>query len=180
MTIDKVRVDRSLRNIRGLYRHHAEGELSPSTFVTKARAELNALYMQHTRELIEATASRFIEELRSFQAQFGLDLDCGEPHLTWVTRGFRGIRASMDVSNKKYIYSSGWVEVFIGPFDAWDKVAIHTIEEREFGNRPSFYTKRMRNRWQPIQDFDFPDLLQRIKEDVEKPEPEDDEDDIPF
>jgi hypothetical protein len=180
MTIDKVRVDRSLRNIRGFYRHHVEGELSPSTFVTKARAELSALYVQHTKGLIEATASRFFEELLSFQAQFDLDLDCGETHLTRVTRGFRGIRASMNIRNKVYIYSSGWVEVFIGPFDEWDKVAVHTIEEREFGNRPSFYTKRMRSRWQAIQDFDFPDLLQRIKEDAERSESEDSEDDIPF
>lgn len=183
MTIEKSRVDRSLRNIRGLYRHHTQGELSPSAFVTKARRELNALYMQHTRGLIEATASRFIDEIRSFQTQFALDLDCGEAHLTYVTRGYRGIRASILIRNKVYKYFPGSVEVFIGPFDEWDKVAVHTIEEREgslIGSLPSFYTKRRRHRWQNILDFDFPTLLQQIKEKVEEPAPEFDEEDVLF
>jgi hypothetical protein len=180
MIIDKTRVDNSLRKIRGLYRNHSECELTPSSFVTKARAELNALYMQHTRELIEATADHVIKELRCFQAQFALNLDF-YLHLTQVTRGYRGIRASLCVSNKEYTYHSGAVEIFVGPFDEWNRIAVHTTDEQEAGICPSFYTKRKRKRWQEIQDFNFPDLLQKIKEDIERPEPEyDDEDDIPF
>lgn len=179
MLIERSRVDTSLRKVRGLYRRHTEGELSPSSFITKARAELNALYLQHTTELIEATVSRFVEEARSFQTQFGLDLDCSEAYLTRVTRGYRGIRASMDIRNKVYKYFPGSIEIFIGPFDEWDKVAVRTVEEREEWKKPSLYTKRRRHSWQGIEDFDFPDLLQWIKEETEKPEPEDEED-IPF
>jgi hypothetical protein len=180
MIISKGRVDSSLRSVRTLYRSHANGQLSPSSFATKARAELNALYIQHTRELIETTAGRVMEELKSFQTQFGLDLDC-DLNLTQVARGYRGIRASIYVSNKKYAYYSGFVEIFIGPFDEWDRIAVHTVEEREVGKRPSFYTKRRSNRWQELSSFNFPNLLQRIKKDVERrPEPDDDEDDIAF
>jgi hypothetical protein len=179
MIIDKDRVDRSLRKVRGLYRNHVEGELSPSDFVTQARSELHALYMQHTRALIGATASRFIEEIRSFQTQFGLELEC-ELNLTHVARGYRGIRASIYIRNKVYTYYPGSAEIFIGPFDEWDKVAVHTREDLEADRRPSLYTKRRRNSWQGIQDFNFPDLLQRIKEETEKPKPDDDEEDIPF
>jgi hypothetical protein len=180
MTIDKVRFASSLKNIRGLYQHHEAGEFSTSSFITKARAELNALYMQHTRRLIEATAARFIGEIWFFQTQFGLDLECEKVYLTRVTRGYRGIRASLYIRNKVYKHYPGLTEVFIGPFDEWDKIAIHTVDEREFGSRPSFYTKRRRNRWQDVQNFNFPDLLQWIKEEVERPEPEYDEDDVPF
>ncbi len=180
MNIEKTSFDRSLKKVRGLYQNHLEGVLSPSSFTTKARTELHFLYMQHTRNLIERTASRFIEEIRSFQAQFGLDLDCDEVYLTQVTRGYRGIRASLHIRNKVYKYSSGSTEVFIGPFDEWGKIAIHTVGEREFGNRPSLYTKRKKNRWQQVQEYNFPDLLQWIKEEVERPEPEFDEDDVPF
>lgn len=180
MTIDKVKVDRSLRNVRGLYRKHAEGELSPSRFITKARTELHALYFEHTMGLIRGTASRFIEEAHSFQAQFGLDLNFDEARLTQVTRGYRGIRASLTLRNKVYTYVPGWIEVFIGPFDEWNKVAVHTLEEQTF-SRPSFYTKRRRNRWQKVEDFDFPGLFQRIKEGIEKPRPVHEEDEeIPF
>jgi hypothetical protein len=146
----------------------------------KARAELNALYMQHTRELIEATADHVIRELLCFQTQFALNLDC-HLQLTHVARGYRGIRASLYVRNKDYTYYSGAVEIFIGPFDEWNKIAVHTTNEQEAGICPSFYTKRKRKRWQEIQDFNFPDLLQRIKEEVDRPEPEyDEEDEIPF
>jgi hypothetical protein len=179
MTIDKDRVDRSLRKVRGLYRNHAEGELSPSGFVTKARAELHSLYIQHTKELVEKTASRLAEELRAYQAQFGLDVNFGEVHLIWKSRGYRGIRASMYISNKVYNFFSGSTEVFIGPFDEWDNVAVHTPKERESWNEPSLYTKRKRNRWQTGAGLRLPRLLQRIKEEVEKPAPEYEEE-IPF
>lgn len=180
MTIDRDRVDKSLRKIRGLYRHHAEGALSPSSFATKARTEIHLLYMEHTRGLIDATALRFTEEIRSFQAQFGLDLDCSDVYLIKRTRGYRGIRASIYIRSKVYSYTPGSVEIFIGPFDEWDRVAVHTTEEREFGNVPSLYTQKQKDRWQGIQDFDFPTLLQQIKEKSERPEPEYDDDDIPF
>lgn len=179
MIIERNRVDNSLRKIRGLYRHHVEGALSPSSFITQARAELHSLYIQHTIGLIEATASRFTEEIRSFQAQFGLELDCGKASLFTVNRGYRGIRARMHIRSKVYTCYPGSVDVFIGPFDEWDKVAVHTAQERENGG-PSFYTKRRRSRWKNIQDFDFPDLLQRIKEEAEKPAPENYEEDIAF
>ena len=177
MTIDKDGFDKSLRRVRGLYRSHAKGELSPSDFATKARAELSALYMQHTRELVEATANRTIEELQSFQTQFGLDLDW-RVNLFRVTRGFRGLRASVHIRNKDA--RSGSFEIFVGPFDEWNKIAVHTRKEREESWKgPSLYTKRKRNRWKNVQDFDFPALLQRMKEEAERPEPEDDEE-IPF
>lgn len=180
MLIARKRVNKSLRGIRKLYQRHAREELSPSRFISMARAELNALYFQHTRELVQATADRVMDELRSLQTQFGLDLDC-HWSINQVARGYRGIRASIYVRNKTYTYSPGSVQIFIGPFDEWNKIAVHTIEEREAETRPSFYTKRKRNSWQDVQDFNVPELLQRIKEDVERPEPEyDDEDDIPF
>jgi hypothetical protein len=179
MIIDKTRVDKSLVKIRGLYRNHVECELTPSSFVTKARAELNALYMQHTWDLIEATSDIVIRELSSFQAQFSLNLDCNL-YITQVSRGYRGIRASLYVRSKEYVYLSGSAEIFIGPHDEWNRIAIHTDDKSGSGRQPSLYTKRKRKRWQEIEKFNFPDLLQHIKEEAERPEPEYDEDDIPF
>lgn len=179
MIIAKDRFDRSRRNVGKLYQQHVKGELSPSAFVTKARTELNALYIQHTRALIQATADLVIDELRSFQAQFGLDLNC-DSVVSQVARGYRGIQASVYVRNKTHTYYHGSVDIFIGPFDEWDKIAVHTVEELEEGYRPSFYTQRRMKCSQKVQDFNFPDLLQRIKENVEKPEPEYGEEEFPF
>jgi hypothetical protein len=164
----------------GLYRSHVAGELTPSRFIGMARAELHALYMQHTNELIGATVDMVREELRSFQTQFGLDLVC-DWHLFQVCRGYRGIRAKIHIHNKEYVYSSGAVEIFIGPVDEWNRIAVHTPKEREEWHFPSLYTKSRRSSWHAVQDFNFPDLLQQIKEDVERPAPEfEDDDDIPF
>lgn len=178
MIIEKNVVDGSLQRIRGLYRSHMEGQLSPSGFVTKARTELHALYMRHTHGLIEATVLRFTEELRFFQTQFALDLSFDLIYFQ-VTRGYRGIRAKLYVGNKERTYYRGTVEIFVGPFDEWDKVAVHTIEERKAERQPGFYTKRRNGRWLEVENFDFPGLLQWIKEETERPEPED-EKDIPF
>ena len=181
MIIDKKRVDKSLRRIRALYYQHAKGELSPSGFATKARAEIHALYMQDTVALIKATASRFISELQAYEAQFGLQLEFSDVHIKRVARGYRGLRASMYVRSKHYLYYSGSTEIFIGPIDEWTSVAYHTYQEREELGEPSLYTKRRKRRWKALQDFDFPDLLQQIKEATETPEPaQDEEDDIPF
>lgn len=178
MIIDKSRVDGSLKKVRGLYRDHAAGGLTPSSFTMKARAELHTLFMLHTQELVEATAARFTAELRSFQPQFGLVLEY-HTNLTQVSRSYRGIRASIHIHSTVYTHYRGSVEVFIGPFDEWDRVAIHTTTEREVGG-PSLYTKRLMKRWKQVRDFDFPAMLQWIKEETQKPEPQDDADDIPF
>lgn len=175
MAIDKKKFGASLRSMRKLYQQHVQGKLSPSGFTTQTRQELNSLYMEHTRSLIEATAALITVELHSFQTQFGLDLE-SDLSLRQVTRGYRGIRAEMRVWHKGTHFGA---IIYIGPFDEWSKITAHTSKELEHWPRPSFYTKRKKNRWKEVSEFDFPELLQRIKEDSEKPPPEV-EDDIPF
>jgi hypothetical protein len=178
MNIDKSRLDRSLRQIRALHRNHAAGKLSASDFIRRARGTLHVAYMEHTDALVQATASRFIAELRAFQTQFGLDLEY-HTYPDQVSWGYRGRRYFIHLENKAQTYYRGSVQVFIGPFDEWDRVAIHTVAERE-DMMPSLYTKRNARRWTRVEKFDFPDLLQWIKEETEKPKPEGDADDIPF
>ncbi len=178
MVIGKSDLDQSLRRIRGFYRDHAEGNLGPSAFAMKARSELNRLYIEHTRSLIEATAASVLEELHALQAQFALELD-SDIHLYQVTRGYRGIRAKIYVQTKGPRFGSS--VIYIGPFDDWSKIAAHTVQELERDGRArSFYTERMRNRWEEVSEFDFPTLLQRIKEKSERPEPEEEEEEILF
>lgn len=180
MVIHKNNLDRSLRRIRGFHRDHVQGNLDPSAFAQKARSELHCLYIEYTRSLIEATAASVVEELRTLQAQFALDLVC-DLHWYQVARGYRGLRAGIYVRSEGSRFRS--LEIHVGPFDDWSKIAVHTAKELEGDGRArSFYIKRMRNRWERVSEFDFPALLQRIREESERPEPEEpeEEDEIPF
>jgi len=183
MAIDKIGLDKALRKVRELYKRHARDEIGPSTFVSQARKELNELYFDHTIRLIKATVDRFTEEAKSFQGQFGVDLGFDEVYLSQRTRGYNGLRASFTIRSNAFEYDSGAVEIFIGPFDEWNMVAVHTHEERKeylFGSAPSLYSKRRKMSWRKVEDFDFPALLQEIKERSEIVAPDDDEDDIAF
>lgn len=178
MTINQGQFNGARRRIGALYHSHAKGRLSASEFTTRARTELHATYMQHTQGLIAATTSRFMAELTSFQTQFGFDLVCTSS-LTSVTRGYRGLRASMYIRDQAGTYPGGSIEIYIGPFDHWDRVAVHTRAEAEAGG-PSFYTKRRAHRWEPVESFNYPDLLERIKEDANRRKRADEDEEIPF
>lgn len=184
--IEKVSFENMIRQIRRLYKRYQNGEINSTTFASRSAKLVWGLRNEQIRETIYATGVLVEAELKSYQAQFGLDLEF-ETYIYYQ----RGLRAEVQIRQGNTVYSG----IFIGPKQQWDKIAAYQPGDEKFGFwGPNFYTKRMAKRWKSRDEFDFPTFMQRLKEHIEDRKrieiegdrreaaglPRDREEDIPF
>ncbi len=168
MPIEKVSFEKTMREIRKLYKRHVDGKINASSFTDSSKKLISKLEKTYNRSLVDKTAQAVISELESHQTQFGLSLSFSTDVYYYNGK----LRVSVRILKDKSEYG----EIFIGPKVQWDKITVFTPEEGSlFGFGPNLYTKRMMKRWTRVEDFDFPSYLHDLKERIERREAEEKE-----
>ncbi len=158
--IEKASFEATMREIRKLYRRHAAGEINASTFTEQSGRLFKQLKIHHIQSMVTTTAEAAETELRSYEKQFGLELQL-ESRLFYE----RGLKAEIEISVGGVIYGG----IYIGPRFDWSQLAVGE------GNRyygPNLYTKKMAKRWKNVDDFDFSSYLGKLKQRIEDSEAE--------
>lgn len=156
--IEKASFETTIRHIRALYKRYQHGEINSTTFASRSAKLVWELRNKQIIATIYETGERVEKEIRSYQAQFGMDLQ-------FETRIYyqRGQKAEVRISQRGTIYGG----IFIGPKHHWDQICVQPTDKDYGWFGPNMYTKRMAKRWRNVDEFDFPAYLQQLREHID-------------